>query len=205
MHVGARALTMPETELEQRERDEDLLEDAKGGSEPAFVELISRHYVDVLRYLMRHAADPDQAHELTQETFLDAYQAIESIPKGRSFRKWLFVTARYNLLHRLRQERIRRHTSFEQLMEYGFQPPKQLAIDDPTLRYVDDETLRTILNDLSPPLRNVLLLVGKGYSIKEAAEMLDIDYQAARKRVSRAMRFIRERYAQLGIFPEEHR
>lgn len=86
-----------------------------------------------------------------------------------------------------------------------FAPPRQFAIDDPALQLIDEETLRTILDELNTNLRDVLMLIGEGYSIKEIAQMLDIDYPAARKRTSRAMRYVRERYTELGVFPKEPR
>jgi RNA polymerase sigma factor (sigma-70 family) len=199
-------MAMPETvPIFDDPGDTELLASAMRGSKAALNTLADRHYNGVLLYLASQSITPEQASDLTQETFYDLFRSLDSITPDRPLRAWLLVAARNNLLHHLRQERFRTHASFDQILEQGVRPPRQFAIDDPALQLIDEETLRTILDELNTNLRDVLMLIGEGYSIKEIAQMLDIDYPAARKRTSRAMRYVRERYTELGVFPKEPR
>lgn len=190
----------PVQETAQDPSDRELLVEAQAGSVTAFTALVDRHYNHVLYYLLGESNSSEMAHDLAQETFLDTFRSLETIPTDRSFRAWLFVTARNNLRHRRRQGRIRKLISFDRLLD---RTPQEMATDDHAPGIIDGEALRTVIDELSPTLRIPLDLVGEGYTIREVADELEIDYQAARQRVSRAMRYVRDRYDDLGLWVEE--
>lgn len=195
---------MPAVEPAQSDStDRVLLLEAQAGSVPAFNALVDRHYNDILYYFLGKTDGPEDAYDLVQETFLDTFRALDSISGDRTFRAWLVVTARNNLRHRQRQGRIRRIVSLDWLLEHRQKAPRELTEGDLATQMVEEETLRGVLAELSPPLRIVLEMVGKGYSIKEAAEHLGISHEAARQRVSRAMRYVRDRYDELGLWTDE--
>ena len=61
----------------------------------------------VYRFALRLTGDPDGAADLTQDTFLRAYQNWDRYTPGTKAKSWLFTICR-NLFLR-RQERSRRH------------------------------------------------------------------------------------------------
>lgn len=102
--------------------DTELLASAMRGSKAALNTLADRHYNGVLLYLASQSITPEQASDLTQETFYDLFRSLDSITPDRPLRAWLLVAARNNLLHHLRQERFRTHASFDQILEQGVRP-----------------------------------------------------------------------------------
>jgi DNA-directed RNA polymerase specialized sigma24 family protein len=56
-----------------------------------------------------------------------------------------------------------------------------------------------VLAELSVEQREPLILAGKGYSSQEIAGKLKISDDAARQRTSRAMRYVRNRFQDLGL------
>jgi RNA polymerase sigma-70 factor (ECF subfamily) len=73
--------------------DEELAFRAQSGSMPAFVELVSRFEGRLYNFLLRRAPTSSDAEDLTQETFLRAWQKIASYRGSHRFSTWLFTIA----------------------------------------------------------------------------------------------------------------
>lgn len=76
----------------------ELVQDALGGSEEAFAELVRLHQGRIRAYLARHVRDRDVADDLAQETFLDAYRTLTTFRQEAPFRIWLIGIARNRAL-----------------------------------------------------------------------------------------------------------
>ena len=64
-----------------------------------FGDLYRRTYVDVLAFLLRRCASPEDAADYLAETYLVAWQKREQMPTGAEARPWLFGVAR-NVMRR---------------------------------------------------------------------------------------------------------
>jgi RNA polymerase sigma-70 factor (ECF subfamily) len=170
--------------------DADLVDAARSGSVRAFEELVDLHYAAVLGYLFRQTADEEWARDLTQETFLDAFHAISTLPEDRSFRSWIFVIARNNYRAEARRRGILRIISLDWLLDRssGALPPAALVTVD---QYTDHDRINALLSELSPKLREPLILLSLGYTLRDAAELLGISHATARQRASRGLRQLR--------------
>jgi len=168
------------------QRDAELVHAARSGSVTAFTLLVDRYYPTILAYLLRQTGEREWAADLAQETFLDAFRALDQLPEDRSFRAWLFVVARNNLRHAQRRRRLRRIVSLDWLLASQRQPTP--GSDDESLSFAERDAVQQALNQLSDTLREPLVLLSLGYSLKEAAEVLDISHAAARQRTSRGLR-----------------
>jgi RNA polymerase sigma-70 factor, ECF subfamily len=107
-----------------RERaDENLVLQARRGDRDAFAELIDRHRGRVYSVLLRSVGDRDMAEDLTQETFVRAYERLDSFsPSGSRFQSWLLTIATRIAIDSYRRRRPTE--SLEKLSEEsGFDPP----------------------------------------------------------------------------------
>lgn len=174
--------------------DADLVDAARSGSVRAFEELVDLHYAAVLGYLFRQAADEEWARDLTQETFLDAFHDIAKLPEDRSFRSWIFVIARNNYRAEARRRGILRIVSLDWLLERtrgAVQPTALVTVDE----YTDSKRIDELLDELSPRLREPLILLSLGCTLRDAAELLGISHATARQRASRGLRQLRRSLA----------
>ena len=81
--------------------DRDLVREARRGSQPAFARLVARHQQAVRSFLRRVCADPHEADDLAQETFLAAWERLGSIRQDESVKSWLCgVAYRKSLTYR---------------------------------------------------------------------------------------------------------
>jgi RNA polymerase sigma-70 factor (ECF subfamily) len=172
--------------LDSAQREIELVDAARSGSATAFTTLVDHYYPIILAYLLRQTGEPEWARDLAQETFLDAFRALDKLPEDRSFRAWLFVVARNNYRHALRRRRVRQFVSLEWLIANRRHP--ELALEDDAPDFVERDAVQQALNQLALALREPLVLLSLGYSLKEAADILEISHAAARQRASRGLR-----------------
>ena len=73
----------------------------------AFVEaLFAKHHSEIYAYLVRMIRDPELAADLTQDAFVKAYRAYDSLEKRENARAWLYQIAHRVALDNLRRKRI---------------------------------------------------------------------------------------------------
>lgn len=72
----------------------DLAEQAKEGCEDAFADLVRLFAPRIHRFLCTKGLSTHDAEDLTQETFVKAYQAINRFDPQYAFSTWIFTIAR---------------------------------------------------------------------------------------------------------------
>jgi RNA polymerase sigma-70 factor (ECF subfamily) len=167
--------------------DADLVAAILTGSPGAADELARRHYPAVLAALARQIGDPEEARDLAQDAFLDAFRALGTLRTPRAFPAWL---------RRISQNRARL------LIRQRVAAPLDVPLDavpavvSPSLT-PKQLLVRRTLAALSPEDRAVLILDGVlGMAGADIAASLGISRAAAYARVARArVRFL-ARYAE---------
>src|SRR6478672_168395 len=86
---------------------EDLAERAAAGSVPSFGELVTRFEVRVFNFLLRKMGSRADAEDLTQESFVRAWERITSYDRQWRFSTWLFtIASRLAVSHYRRQRPV---------------------------------------------------------------------------------------------------
>jgi RNA polymerase sigma-70 factor (ECF subfamily) len=80
-------------EARQRERDARVVELVLAGERDLFRELVERYQDRVYTVALRLVANPDDAQDLTQLAFVDAFRALGRFDRDRSFYTWLMRIA----------------------------------------------------------------------------------------------------------------
>ena len=78
----------------QRCSDEELARQSQAGSLTAFEELVYRYEGRIYSFVSNACRNAADAREVTQDTFVRAFQAIGQFDCGRGFGPWLFTIAR---------------------------------------------------------------------------------------------------------------
>jgi len=129
--------------------------------------------------------DNGQAQELTQETFLRAYQALLRGESWTNPRAWLYRTASRLAIDAYRRRRLLRWLPLSS-------PPAAPDFASVTL---DQIALRNALASLPFKYRQPLVLYTcEGYSVAEVADLLEISVSACKMRLSRARKMLRQAY-----------
>ena len=181
-----------------KESDATLVGAAQHGSTAALDTLLQRYHDPLRRYLLRQIGEPELAADLLQETFLDAYRSLDRLTTDRPFAAWLYQIARNNLRRAWRERKLRRLVSLDWLRERTGDTTPALRQSDTSEATAARDLLQRTLDDLSPKLRDVLLLHHLwGFTAPEIARTLGIAPETAARRLSRANEHFRQRRAAL--------
>ncbi len=154
----------------------------------AFDVLFARHGEAVLAFARRLTGSCADAEDLTQETFLAAYQGAERFGGRARLSTYLIAIA----VRRWRDRQRRpRHETLTLLDEHD--TPSPHPKDAPTeSQALTGIIYRAALAQLDDPLKEAFLLVAaEGLTHKEAAQVLQIPLGTLKWRVAEAMRRLR--------------
>ena len=82
--------------------DEELARQTQAGSLAAFERLVYRYEKRVRAFISQFCRNATDARELTQDTFVKAFQKMDQFDSRRSFAAWLFTIARRKCIDRHR-------------------------------------------------------------------------------------------------------
>lgn len=152
----------------------------RGDGERAFERLYRRHRDDVYRALLRELGNREDAEDVTQTAFLDAYRALSRGGRPLRPRAWLLAIAENA---RRRRFRAQRRGPEEASLEYEPAASEaEIAVGE----------LREALEELPPNQRAALVLreIG-GFSYAEIAGRLELSIPAVQMLLFRARRALR--------------
>lgn len=76
------------------------------GSQEAYAELMAVYQRPVFSVIVRMVRDPALAEDLTQESFVKAFRALQSFDTSRKFSSWLFTIAHNTTIDYIRRKQI---------------------------------------------------------------------------------------------------
>jgi RNA polymerase sigma-70 factor, ECF subfamily len=125
---------------------------AAAGDVAAFEEFVERYQRLVLNYLWRMTGEEQSAYDLTQETFLRAWENYPKIRVYENQRAWLLRVAT-NLALTFRTRRAAPVGAAMPLDDLN-----EPAMSDPARRVIESEMVRLALHALTPRARALLVL-----------------------------------------------
>jgi len=154
--------------------------------------LFEANYDRICRYLASMIHDPDEAEDLTQETFLRAFQQRDSLRNREAVIGWLYRIATNVCLDRLRQRARRAPLETETDLD-----DIPIESDTPSLEQTVEQNemstcVQQFLTDLPDDYRAVILLQDMhGLTGPEIAEILGVSLATAKIRLHRGRKRLR--------------
>lgn len=175
---------------------------ARGGDAAAFEALLNRYERQIYAYIYRMmGGNPDDAQDLTQETFLKAYRALGRTSDDLNVSAWLHRIASNSCLDELRRrQRIRWQpwdmAKHDRLLRgsAGENPERSM------LRVEAEGTVQAILNRMSARNKQALVLREyEGLSCEDIGEIMGISRSAVKSVLFRAREEFRKYSVELGF------
>lgn len=153
------------------------------GEYRAFEVLYERYSPRLYGYLRTKCSNPGEAEDLLQQTFLNVHRNRYRYDSTLPFVPWIFSIARNILIDHLRKRRA-----------VPTEDGKLISLADrASERFAESPSMEEILNLLPPEQRRLLeLRFSEGMSFEEIAGKHGITAVSARKRVSRAIEYLRK-------------
>ncbi|MCQ2974861.1 MAG: sigma-70 family RNA polymerase sigma factor [Bacteroidales bacterium] len=148
---------------EKAKADYKLVLEARAGSQRAFGELLAKYRESVYFMIVKMVRNPDDAEDLTIESFGKAFRNINSYLPSNAFSTWLFKIASNNTIDFLRSNK---------------QQKNNVSIDKPSS--TDPDSTSWAENTLMAPIKDPeesLMKEQKEFLIRNIVKQLHEDYR----------------------------
>jgi RNA polymerase sigma-70 factor, ECF subfamily len=171
-----------------------------------FEEILSKYEKKIFNLILRYISDREEAEDLTQETFLNAYKSFGNFRGECKIQTWLCQIALNQCKNRFRQ-RDRRRTvegpSLDSASSHGDEGARPLEIPDwdqsPQEVLIRNETYRYVLraiNSLPDEYRTVIILCDlQQMPYQQIAAVTGLSLEAVKTRIHRGRQMLRRKVA----------
>ncbi len=177
----------------------DLIRRCRAGDERAYRELVERYRRPVFSVALRMVRRAEDAEDLTQETFIRMFRALDRYDLERPFTAWLFTIATRLCIDHLRRRRLAPISMFQVSAsgddEYVIEAEDPgLKPDESTAHAQEEERTQALIDGLPPHYRIVVLLRHQqDLSYEEIAEALQMPLGTVKARIHRARELLKQR------------
>jgi len=173
--------------------DDQLIAQTLAGNRDAFGELVTKYQVRLYNTMIQIVGSTEDAYDVTQDAFLQAYLRLDTFRRSSKFYTWLYRIA-FNVAIGMRR-RYRAHRmaeSIQQEMHDRF-VDRERQPDESLISKENIKTVRVAIDRLEHDFRSVVVLRElEELSYEEIAEILDIPIGTVRSRLHRARMMIHE-------------
>ena len=182
--------------------DHQLISRFKEGSSEAMEKIVERYQESIFNFGLRMCGHMQDAEDIMQDTFLNAFNGLHSFREETKLKNWLFRIAAHACQRKRRKKKFQpdRELSLESFLpkegtEARFEIPDPSS--DPAQDLMRSELKQVIeeaVYSLPPKYKLVFNLRDmEGFSTEETAEILEISVQSVKTRLHRARLYLREK------------
>ncbi len=168
--------------------DFELIDRVLNGSPLSFEELVNRYKKSVYYLTYRMVHDREDAADLSQETFLKAYQGLQKFKRRSSFHTWLYRITINLCINHLRKKKSRQCIQLERTSSVKHpEIIEQLELEEL------QELVSDAVNELPEKQRAaVILRIYHGLSHKEISDILGCSVGTVKANYFHAIRNLRK-------------
>lgn len=182
-------------ELLVEENDEILIEMVRKGETGGFENLVTRYQKKIFGFVYRMVLSEEDARDLTQEVFVQAFRSLDRFRGEARFSTWLYRIAANKSLDFLRRNKKVKHLDVEAIAEdCNLQIPP--VINNPEEIYLREEKirrLRRMIAGLPDKYRIVLIMFHyENFTYQEISDALGLPVKTVATRLYRAKLLLRD-------------
>ncbi len=191
-----------------REQEAQIVRRVLQGDVNAFEKLVTEYEKAVYAIALRMTGNAEDAADMTQETFIKAYNSLQSFRGDSKFSVWLYRIASNVCLDFLRSRSRKPTVSLSVEDDEGEETELDIADESQSPeqlleRGLTRDAVRRGLEALPPDYRQILLLREiQGLSYEEIADTLSIEVGTVKSRIFRARKRLCSFLIQDGNIPD---
>lgn len=169
--------------------EENLVHEILSGDVNAYAPLVNRYQKPIFNLMLRMTGSEQDALDLTQETFVRAYERLDRFNPSAAFFPWLYtmgLNLARDFLRKVKRSPVEAFESENTSSE-------EIDQDDRLADQTDIQEVLEGLQTLPADYREALLLrFHEGLSISEVASALGLSASAAKMRIHRGLLKLRQ-------------
>jgi RNA polymerase sigma-70 factor, ECF subfamily len=173
----------------ESEGDKLLVKRAKAGDKKAFEILVRRYQGKIASVISRSVSDPDKVRDLTQESLIKAYRALNNFRGDSAFYTWLYRIAVNTAKNHLMSSGRGVNLNDMELEEADRVAPQMRDYNTPERMALRREMLTNLneaINTLAPLMKKAILMRDvEGFSYEEIAQDMECPIGTVRSRIFR--------------------
>ncbi len=171
------------------ESDEKLVEKYLQGDEKSLDELVRRYAGHIYNFIYQYIRLPQEAEDLTQDTFFKVWRNLGKFDVKRKFKVWLFQIARNTVFDFLRKKKAQVMTDLGDEETGEYEAPDTGPLPEEIFAKKENELkARRIIESLPPIYQSVLSLYYlNDMNFREIADALGEPLDTVKARHRRAM------------------
>ena len=173
--------------------DDHLIAQTLEGNRDAFGELVTKYQVRLYNTMIQIVGCTEDAYDVTQDAFMQAYLRLETFRRSSKFYTWLYRIAFNAAIGMRRKNKAYRVTESIQQEMHDRLVDRELRPDENLISQENIKSVRVAIDRLDEEFRSVVVLRElEEFSYEEIAEILNIPIGTVRSRLHRARMLIRE-------------
>ena len=183
--------------------EQEYLERLRAGVGQAFDNLVTRYSGELYAFLCRSTGDPEEAADLTQETFICALKSVKNFRGDSELKTWLFRIAVNQSRNRFRWwNRHKRDVTVSLDASVGDSDARvsdtiadgSVGPEDGFIRAEREQAIVQALRSLPDAYRETIILCDvEGLTYEEIATVLSINIGTVKSRIARGREELRKR------------
>jgi RNA polymerase sigma-70 factor (ECF subfamily) len=180
-----------------KEDSSRLIKNALNGDQKAYEALLKRYQHGVYNIIFQMVKNREETEDLVQETFMKAFNALESYNDHYAFSTWLYKIAYNNCIDSIRKKKLKIMPLDKPIKTHEGEMHQQISDDSssPENDFLFNEKkqmINNLIEDLPPVYREVIILRHrKERSYEEICDILKIPLGTVKARMFRAREMLK--------------
>lgn len=170
----------------------DLIKDCRKGDQKAQLQVYNRYYKAMYNTALRIVHHSAEAEDIMQESFLSAFEKINSYKGEATFGAWLKRIVVNNSINAHKKKSRYEEVNYKDYLQNEIEENKGITKED-----TQNEKVKLVLQKMQELKENyricLTLHLIEGYDYEEIGEILNISYANCRTTISRAKESLRKK------------
>ncbi|MFK7824690.1 MAG: RNA polymerase sigma factor [Oligoflexales bacterium] len=168
--------------MSDEEQWKSLMIQAQLGNQEAYRNLLKELSLAMKKFISQKVGNLCSVDDILQEFLISLHNSLATYDPSRPFKSWVYTIARYKIIDHLRKG----HTHVELSDDFKDNKNEYKAFEN-------NDMIQKALKKLSPSYREPIILTKiNGFSVKEAAEKLNLSESALKVRCSRGIKDLKD-------------
>jgi RNA polymerase sigma-70 factor (ECF subfamily) len=183
--------------------ERSVLENCKKGDREAFSLIVQKYMKPAYYVALGYVGRPDDALDISQDAFVNAFRHIRRFDTTRSFFPWFYSILKNLCMNHLARSKRRREESIDAIVEEEGQvsiPVETVNPEQDVVRRDFEEKIGIALRRLRPKDREIIILQHfQDYAYQEIADLLGIPIGTVMSRLYGARKALRQELERMGV------